>query len=105
MFAIATSPPNWIISGSFSNCGAPPDIEIAVAIETALSTAAVEVAANAATQSDGTGHPARGRRARRTPTAPTAPVNAKFDRLNVSLSGAWLPSRSASPVPVSIARK
>ena len=54
---MATSPPNWIISGSFSNCGAPPDIEIAVAIDTALRTAATSVAAKAATQSDGWGTP------------------------------------------------
>ena len=32
MFASATIAPNWIISGSFWNCGAPPDSEIAVAI-------------------------------------------------------------------------
>ena len=53
VFAIATSPPNWIISGSFSYCGAPPDIEIAVAIVSALRTAAIVVAAKAATQSAG----------------------------------------------------
>ena len=57
VLAMATRPPNWIISGSFSNCGAPPDIEIAVAIDTALSTAAIEVAANAANQSPGPGTP------------------------------------------------
>ena len=57
MLAIATSPPNWIISGSFSYCGAPPDIEIAVAIVNALRTAAHVVAAKAATQSTGSGTP------------------------------------------------
>ena len=36
------APPNWIISGSFWNCGAPPDSEIAVAIATALTTVADE---------------------------------------------------------------
>ena len=57
VFAIATRPPNWIISGSFSYCGAPPDIEIAVAMVSALRTAAHVVAAKAAAQSAGSGTP------------------------------------------------
>ena len=57
VLAIATRPPNWIISGSFSYWGAPPDTEIAVAMHTALTTAAIEVAAKAAAQSSGSGTP------------------------------------------------
>ena len=39
MLARATSPPNSIISGSFWNCGAPPDSEMTVAIVNAPMTA------------------------------------------------------------------
>ena len=51
VFANATMLPNWIISGSFWNCGAPPDSVITVAIVSALTTVAASVAAKAATQS------------------------------------------------------
>ena len=57
VLAMATRPPNWIISGSFSNCGAPPEIVMTVAIVTALSTVATRVAANAAIQSGRCGAP------------------------------------------------
>ena len=43
VFANATMLPNWIISGSFSYCGAPPDKVITVAIVSALTTAAASV--------------------------------------------------------------
>ena len=57
MLANATMLPNWIISGSFSNCGAPPEIVMTVAIVNALITVALRVAANAAIHSWGCGAP------------------------------------------------
>ena len=63
MLATATSSPNWIISTSFWNCGAPPLIEIALAIVRALIAAAAVVPAKAANQArrsgSGTGPPSR----------------------------------------------
>jgi len=38
--------PNWIISGSFSNWGAPPEIVMTVAMVSALRIVADSVAAN-----------------------------------------------------------
>ena len=59
VLASATIAPNWTISGSFWNCGAPPDREIAVAIvEDAHDGWPTSVAANAAIQSAAPGRPA-----------------------------------------------
>ena len=55
MFANATMIPNRSISGSFSNCGAPPESVMTSAIETLLMTAAMSVAPNAANHSTGPG--------------------------------------------------
>ncbi len=57
MFASATTSPNLSISGSFWNCGAPPDSEIAVAIVSAPITTATSIAAKAASQSTAPGGP------------------------------------------------
>ena len=57
MLASATRPPNWIISGSFWYCGAPPDRTMTVAIVNAPMTAPRNVAPNAASQSIGAGGP------------------------------------------------
>ena len=57
MLASATISPNWIISGSFRNCGAPPESVMTVAIVTELMIVAVEVAANAASHSRRPGMP------------------------------------------------
>ena len=48
---------NRIISGSFVNCGAPPDSEMTVATRTAPSVAVAPLDANAAIQSRGTSWP------------------------------------------------
>ena len=58
MLASATSPANSIISGSFWNCGAPPDRTMTVAIVSAPITAPRNVAIIAASQSMGAGGPA-----------------------------------------------
>ena len=88
MLATATSAPNWIISGSFWNCGAPPDSEIAVAIVTAMTTVAMSVAAKAATQSSSVGAPVGEARRWKTVRATAAEI-AKLLRLNANFSGPW----------------
>ena len=60
VLAIATRPPNWSISGSLRNWGAPPDSVIAVAMLTAPIALARSIAPKAATQSCGPGRPANG---------------------------------------------
>ena len=55
VLAIATRTPNLSISGSFWNCGAPPESVITVAMLSAPSTEATIVAANAANQSSALG--------------------------------------------------
>ena len=59
VFARATIPPNFSISGSFWNWGAPPDREMAVAIVSAPSRHATSIATNAAIQSVAPGRPAK----------------------------------------------
>ena len=86
MFATATSPPNWIIWGSFWNCGAPPESEIAVAIVSAERTVVDRVAANAASQSAALGVPPRLAIRWKTTSAAVAP-NQKFVRLNANFRG------------------
>ena len=53
VLAIATMVLNRIISGSFVNCGAPPDSEMTVATRTAPRVAVAPLDANAAIQSRG----------------------------------------------------
>ena len=60
VLATATSVPNWSISGSFSNCGAPPDSVIADAIVTAPTRVATAAAAKAAKKAPGPGGPDAG---------------------------------------------
>ena len=55
MFAIATMLLNRSISGSFVNCGAPPDSEMTVATRIAPRAAVAPLDANAASQSRGPG--------------------------------------------------
>ena len=57
VFASATMLPNWIISGSFWNCGAPPERVMTRAIVIELRTVANEVAPKAATHSRMPGGP------------------------------------------------
>ena len=57
VFASATMLPNWIISGSFWNCGAPPDRVMTSAIVIELTTVASVVAVNAAAHSRTPGGP------------------------------------------------
>ena len=59
MFANATIRPNWIISGSFRNCGAPPESVMTVAIVMELMIVDADVAANAASHSRKPGIPSR----------------------------------------------
>src|SRR5439155_22489847 len=70
--ATATRLPNWTISGSFWNWGAPPDSVIAVAIATAPSTPELRVAANVPNQSAFVGGPASVAIARKTASEMTA---------------------------------
>ena len=81
VLASATIAPNRIISGSFWNCGAPPDSEIAVAIAKTQTTVAESVAANAAIQSIGPGMPVGAAIAWKIARSTTA-MTAKFARLN-----------------------
>ncbi len=57
MLASATMLPNWIISGSFWNWGAPPESVMTSAIVTELTTVARIVAVNAAAHSASPGGP------------------------------------------------
>ena len=59
VFASATISPNWIISGSFRNCGAPPESVMTVAIVIELMIVDADVAANAASHSRKAGIPSR----------------------------------------------
>ena len=81
VLASATIAPNRTISGSFWNCGAPPDSEIAVAIAKTHTTLAESVAANAAIQSVGPGMPVGAAIAWKIARSTTA-MTAKFARLN-----------------------
>ena len=72
MLARATRPPNSIISGSFWNCGAPPDRTITVAIVSAPMMAPRNVAIIAASQSIGAGDPANSPIERNTVSVTTA---------------------------------
>ena len=81
-------PPNLSISGSFWNCGAPPDSEIAVAIVSAPSRQATSIAANAAIQSAAPGRPANDPRLWKT-TRVTVEMNAKLARLNATFTTDW----------------
>jgi len=103
VLATATRPPNWIIWGSFWNCGAPPESEIAVAIVTAESTVVVSVAPNAAIQSVGFGAPSSPARLWNTASAAIAP-SPKLTTLNVNFSGAWRNQASDTAEPTTTAR-
>ena len=85
VFASATTSPNLSISGSFWNCGAPPDSEIAVAIVSAPITTATSIAAKAASQSTAPGGPANVAMRWNTARVTTA-MRAKFARLNAILT-------------------
>src|SRR5215210_65780 len=98
VLAAAARPPNWIIWGSFWNCGAPPDNEIAVATHRDDSSVVTNVALKAAIQSAGLGVPALAARIRKTASA-AVPPRPKFTRLNVSFRGAWRAHTRAVPEP------
>src|SRR6476469_8611134 len=105
VFANATMLPNWTISGSFSYCGAPPEIVITVAMVTALSTVALSVAAYASTHSWGWGAPAMSAIEYSTVSETTA-TSMKFARLKASLIARWWePSTSATADPTSTAAR
>ena len=63
VLASATRPPNWIISGSLRYCGAPPDREITVAMETAANTVVGERGDEGRDRLPGSRHPGGGREA------------------------------------------
>ena len=109
VLASATMPPNWIISGSFWNCGAPPDSEIAVAIVSAPSDARRR--ASRRTRRSSRSRPACRSSVPRPwkTTSVTAAMNAKLARLNANLTADWRavtsratadPTRTASEVLV-----
>jgi hypothetical protein len=102
VFAIATRTPNLSISGSFWNCGAPPDKVMTVAMFRAPMTDQTIVAANAANQSSGPGvAPSRWEKRAKIDSATTA-VTAKLLTLNRILSGDWWDTTTrAAIVPMS----
>ena len=105
VFASATTSPNLSISGSFWNCGAPPDSEIAVAIVSAPITTATSIAAKAANQSTAPGGPANVAMRWNTARVTTA-MRAKFARLNAILTMDWRAvTRSATPDPARTASR
>src|SRR5262249_20732945 len=97
-------PPNWIICGSFWNCGAPPDNEIAVAIVTADRTVVVNVAANAAAQSVKSGVPFGIAIEWNTTSAAVAP-RPKLTRLKTNLMGGCRNQASAAAEPTRTASR
>ena len=104
VFASATIRPNWIISGSFRNCGAPPDRVITVAIVTELMIVAADVARKAASHSRSPGTPSRGTSAA-TIVYDTTAIRAKLARLNATLIGRCPEANSiAAADPVRTAR-
>ena len=100
VLARATRPPNWIISGSFWNCGAPPDIEIAAAMLVDARTLAASMATKVAIHAAGPITSPAGTSARKIAIA-IAPVNAKLARLKMILRACSRDCRnSATPEPV-----
>ena len=96
MLATATRTPNLSISGSFWNCGAPPDRVMTVAMLSAVRTEATIVAANVAHQSSTPGwEPSRCDRRANTESATTA-VIAKLLTLNRILSGDWRETKTSA---------
>ena len=105
VFASATIPPNRIISGSFWNCGAPPDRDIAVAIARTQTTHAARVAANAAIQSCGLGGPVNCPSRWKT-TSSSTPITAKLLRLKMTFSTDWRAAKTRATIdPQSIASR
>ncbi len=104
MLASATISPNWIISGSFRNCGAPPDRVMTVAIVIELMIVAHEVAAKAARNSLTPGVMFLGTSAD-TMAYETTAMSAKLARLKATLMGRWPDANSmAAADPVMTAR-
>jgi len=105
VFANATITPNRSISGSFSNCGAPPDSVMTRAIETLLMSAAMSVAANAANHSTGPGVTVRSAKVWMM-SSDTVATHRKFARLNAVLMRRCRGcTRSAAAEPTSIATR
>ena len=103
--AKATSDPNRNISGSFSSCGAPPETVMTEAIVTAVSAAAVCVAANVTIQSRRCGGPSSVAKPCTIDREITA-INRKFVRLKPFLiNGCRAPNASAIPAPTPTASR
>ena len=99
--ASATMLLNRIISGSFLNCGAPPDSEMTVATRMAPRTLVAAAAARAATHSRGPGM-ATGWAMRWNTVRATTPHRANWAMLNARLiHELWRSASSAPVVPTS----